>query len=112
MGIAMSLLSPRHIFFPYCLDQLEDKTWVILNRNYKPVGSSATKFVDYTEAVDPSIRIAKITPTQARRISCRVDEASGSRLYLYDDGCIPTDSPANMAAYLQRLSALMSLKTT
>jgi hypothetical protein len=104
----MNITNTRAIYFPYCLKQLEDKTWVLLNRNYKPLGTdSIVKYEDIPE----SFRIAKITPKQAQALSFEsVSEAKGT-IYLYDEGrTVPTGSKKNMDAYLKRLSVLITLK--
>jgi len=101
----MSITNTLAIYFPYCLKQLEDKTWVVLNRNYKLLGS------EKHEEIQESFRIAKITPKQAQALSFEsVSEANGT-IYLYDEGrTVPTGSKENMDAYLKRLSVLMKLR--
>lgn len=105
----MPINSTRAIYLPYCVQQLGDKTWVILNRNYKPLGSGTTDYVEY-EDIPIAFRIAKITPAQAKKISYKGDADATEIIYLYDDGCVPTYSKKDMAAYLPRLEALMKLK--
>jgi len=105
----MSVLNSRAIYFPYCLHQLDDKSWIVLNRNHKPLGSGPAAFANF-EDIDPEIRIARITPNQARQLSSLGDAGGAGRIYLYNDGCIPTDNRKNMAGYLKRLSVLMKLK--
>jgi len=104
------LLSARHTYFPYCLDQLPDKTWVVLNRNYKPLGVSDSVWADY-ESIPKAQRIAKISKSQAAKIDYSGEWEAGQRIYLYNDGCVPTDSKKHMDAYLGRLAVLMTLKT-
>jgi hypothetical protein len=103
----MSVLNTRAIYFPYCLHQLDDKSWIVLNRNYKPLGSGPAAFADF-EDVDPEIRIAKITPNQARLLSFLGETNAEGRIYLYDGDGIP--NARGMAGYLKRLSVLMKLK--
>ena len=103
-------ISTRHIYFPYCLHQRNDKLWVILNRNYKPLGTMNDDWSDY-EALPAEMCIKSISSAQAKKISYSGESDNTFRIYLYDDGCIPTDSKINMEAYLNRLSVLMKLNT-
>lgn len=99
----------RAIYFPYCLQRLPDKTWILLNRNYKPVGGTIEEWADYN-SVPKLVRIKSLSEAAKKKISYSPD-ISGDQIHLYNDGCIPTDSIENMAAYLKRLEALMKLKT-
>jgi hypothetical protein len=55
------------------------------------------------------VRVKYLGPPTARRIS--YDGSSGlDWIYLYNDGCVPTSSPANAEAYFRRLAALMALR--
>ena len=62
----MSMTNTRAIYFPYCLHQVEDKSWVILNRNYKALGSGTEENV-MGGNVPATFRIAKITSLQAKK---------------------------------------------
>jgi len=101
----MYITNTRAVYFPYCLEQLADKTWVVRNRQYKTLGTETR------EDIPESFRIAKITPKQAQALSFEsVSEAKGT-IYLYDEGrTVPTGSKENMDAYLKRLSVLMKLR--
>lgn len=105
----MPISNTRAIYFPYCLQQLEDKSWVVLNRNYKPLGSGTQEYVTYNE-VPASFRIAKITASQAAALAYDGVADDEGRIYLYQDACIPTSSDKEMAAYQKRLAVLMKLK--
>jgi hypothetical protein len=96
----------RQIYFAYCVHQLADKSWVVLNRNHKLLGSDSAEY----ESVPAPFRIAKITGTQAQKISYLGENDAEGKIYLYNDGCIPSDSEKDMAAYLKRLSVLMNLE--
>ena len=102
--------SIRALYFPYCLRQRKDKRWVILNRNYKPVGALSDDWVDY-DALPAEMCIMSITPTQTRKLSYSGEADDSLSIYLYADGCVPTDSKGNMDAYLARIAVLMKLKT-
>jgi hypothetical protein len=110
-GFSMELVmsdTVRRIFFPYCIKRLADGRHIILNRHYKPLGEPSEAFIDY--GIHPSATYLKITPSAAKKISHDGSESTDN-IYLYDDGCIPTDSAKHMRAYTERLAVLMKLKT-
>lgn len=49
-----------------------------------------------------------LTALRAKKMSWKGDE-SLERIYLYDDGSVPTDSAANWKAYTARLEVLAKL---
>ena len=52
--------------FPYCIKHIKDNRYIILNKDYKPLGE--TEWVDDYDA-HPSVFKAKITPELASRLS-------------------------------------------
>ena len=84
---------------------------VLLNRNYKPVGAMSDEWVDYN-ALPGEMCIKSITSAQAKKLSYSGDSDNSLSIYLYNDGCVPTDSKANMDAFLARVAVLMKLKTS
>lgn len=97
-----------HMYFPYCLQKQPDGSYLILNRNYKPVGFNTRDHLKY-EDYPVAVRFARLLGPTAAKLSVH-GHADLDNIYLYDDGTIPTDSPANMAAYLKRLETLAGLK--
>lgn len=98
----------RHTHFPYCLQQQEDGRWVVLNRNYKPIGFVSTDYIRYEE-YPVGATLKKLSAKTMLALSHDPSFNEG-RIYLYDDSCIPTRSAANMRAYLEKLVILMKLK--
>lgn len=98
----------RHTHFPYCLDRQEDGSYVLLNRNYKPIGFMSDEWVNYDEH-PVGVNIKGLTPNIAAGLDARGREEL-DRIYLYNDGYIPTDSAESMQAYLARLAKLMALR--
>lgn len=96
----------RQTHMPYCIQRLADGRYIILNRNYKPLGVQTSERVDYE--THPSAVAISITPTRASKLDWDGREDT-DRIYLYNDGCIPTASAAHMQAYLERLGVLMKL---
>lgn len=97
----------RQRAFPYCVQRLDDGRYILLNRRYKPLGWPGGEHVDYD--AHPSAAKIRITAATARKLSYESSPAI-DRIYLYNDGCVPTRSAANMRAYLERLAVLMKLK--
>jgi hypothetical protein len=99
----------RWVYFPYCIEKQNDGTWLVLNRRYKPIGFNTTEFIDY-QAYPVSMRIRGLGPATLKKLSWE-DKAPGNRVYLYNDGCVPTKSPKAMSSYLKKLKILMKLKS-
>lgn len=105
----MPLNDFRSVHMPYCLKKQPDGTYVVLNREYKPLGFNTHKHVEYENY--PIKAKIKITAATAKKLSCHGDTDISS-IFLYDDGCIPTSNAANMNNYLDRLKALAKLKVS
>lgn len=78
---------------------------MILNREYKPLGTTSNDWVDYK---DHMVRMKGITKNLASRIDVE-GRPDTQYIYLYNDGCVPTRGPTHAAAYYARLSKLMPL---
>lgn len=98
----------RHTHFPYCLDRQPDGSYVMLNRNYKPVGLMVDGFVNYADH-PVSVRLQGLTPAIAAKIDARGRD-SLDRIYLYNDGCTPDMGKQHAEAYLMRLALVMNLR--
>ncbi|MFM0265485.1 hypothetical protein [Paraburkholderia sediminicola] len=104
----MPLKDIRSVFLPYCVQRQEDGRYAVLNREYKPVGFWTKAHVTY-EDHPTLVKIRGLTAARAAKISYNADP-SVERIYLYNDGCVPTESAANMTAYLARLAVLAKLE--
>ena len=100
-------MEARSILFPYCIQRVKSGGYILLNRNYKPLGIQSSEWVEYE--TQPSVAALKITAATAIKLSWDGSD-NQDRIYLYNDGCIPTDGAAHMDAYLKRLALLMALK--
>lgn len=99
----------RSTHMPYCIKKLESGRHIVLNRYYKPLGIRTNDWIDYES--HPSATNIKITPATARKLDWDGRDNTEC-IYLYNDGCIPTDGAAHMESYLQRLGVLMKLTHT
>ena len=96
----------RWAFLPYCLDRQEDGRWVILNRDYKPLGMLTRDFVRYEDHAVAAY-LGGLTAAVRQRLEDR--DNSPDRIYLYDDGSVPTSSKEAWAKYSSKLEALAKL---
>lgn len=105
------LTMPRYRVPSSCVANAEMRCWlpysavagthsfILVNRRYKPVGSTTKDFVDYAQFGHLALRL-----TDAQRSTfAHAPHALG---YLFGDGCPPWESRAHATAYLARLQAL------
>lgn len=104
----MPLHDFRSIYMPYCLYKQQDGSYAILNREYKPVGFNTLDYIIYQD-YPVTTKFKGLGPSTVQKLSCKGSDNT-DYIYLYDDGCVPTHSSANMNAYLKRLSILAKLK--
>lgn len=104
----MALNDFREVFLPYCLDKQPDGRYVVLNREYKPIGFKTKEHIEY-ENYPVCIELKGIDSAIAAKISYKGD-SNTDRIYLYDDACIPTESDEHMKNYLERIKILAKLK--
>jgi len=99
----------RQVFLIYCLDRQPDGSYVALNRRYKPVGMTSSEWVKYEDFPVRFKFKRALSQGQVAALSYKGDSAP-ERIYLYNDGCIPTDSSSDWAAYAERLGRLAGYK--
>lgn len=101
-----------HTHLPYCLQKTADGSWLLLNRNYKPLGSVSNVRVDYDSHPDRlKIHQRTISSLQKHATSIIPDQPGDPGLFfLYDDGCIPTESAAHWKRYASILQILINAK--
>lgn len=99
----------RWFFMPYCLLRQPDGSYVITNRRYKPLGMTSASHVVYE---DHPVRVRFVRQLSAATIGaldCK-GRTDPERIYLYNDGCVPTSSDAAWTAYSARLKRLAALQ--
>ncbi len=101
------LSSVRALCLPYCLDLQPCGRYAVVNRNYKPLGFSCGGYVHYGEfPVLLNIRVTQRTASKLSVAEC----CDPRRIYLYDDGCIPTANSKTWLRYQARLLHLAKLR--
>ncbi len=102
----MALTGFRNMYLPYCLERQKNGSYVVLNREYKPVGFNTEAWIEYKDF--PVSATFKITRPLARRLSYNKD-GNLERIFLYNDGCLPEKSNKNMNAYLIKIGLMTTL---
>jgi len=98
----------RSVFLPYCIKKLADGRYVVLNRKYKPLGFSTSEKLDY-ESYPITVKMRGLKAKTAVKLSWKGDDNT-DEIFLYNDGCVPTQSAKFMSAYLERLKILLAMK--
>ena len=98
----------RIVFFPYCLLKHDSGGYLVLNRDYKPLGFSTNKHLTY-EDYPIEVKFLKISKKTAQKLSWKGSD-SVEEIFLYHDGTIPTCSEENMKNYLEKLKRLAKLQ--
>lgn len=100
----------RAAYLPYCLIRQADGRYAVVNRRYKPLGYLTSEWVNYQDK--PILaHLSGLDPATIRKLSWSGSE-DAERIYLYNDGCIPTENAAHMRSYLDRLAILAKLKVS
>lgn len=95
-------------FLPYCVRELRDGIFEVLNREYEVISLPSGKCpTDNRSAL--AVRLIGLTTEIAKQIS-HEGEADTSSMYLFDDGCQPWRNTASQRAYDKRLSILCALE--
>jgi len=104
----MSNYDFRHVYLPFCLQRLADGRYVVLNKDYKPLGFQTREKVEY-EVYPIAATFLRLDSRTAAKLSFNGSQELEA-IYLYDSNCVPTDSNQNMEKYLVRLEILAKLK--
>jgi hypothetical protein len=104
----MPLGDVRSVVLPYVLQRQSDGRYIVLNREYKPVGFWTRANIVY-EDHPVLLKLPGLKVAVAKKLSWNAD-SNVEEIFLYSDSCVPTSSTANMNAYLERLARLAKLK--
>lgn len=99
----------RRKFFPYCIRWRRENSFILLNRDYKPLGCTSSKHVDY-ETHYSKVKLEYSLKQMADMFSWNGRISDEGNFWLYHDGTVPTDSKRHMRSYLEKLSRLMTLR--
>ena len=98
---------PLRVFLPYCAQRLNGDTYILVGRDYKPIGLPQDGWVKWSD--HPLVyEIADLNPAAARAISWNRD-ANTDWIYFYNDGCAPWLGAKALAAYEERLAKFLEL---
>lgn len=97
----------RAVYLPYCLEKLGDGNWVVLNREYNPVGFNTKEHIDHSQ-YPVAVRLGKLTIGKLKKLSY-TGEVEGDRVHLYNDDTNPIKSAANMRKYYEKLTILSTI---
>lgn len=90
---------------PYIIHETSiENTYILVNRNYKPLGSNKATASDWVQYEDCTNLHVNLTKQQISSVVSPPHEAG-----LFGDGNPPWSTRANANAYLVRLKALLSL---
>lgn len=93
--------------FPYCIKHVGNNNYIILNRDYKPLGT--LDWVDDYEA-HPSVIHVRITKQQAMKLSYTQSD-DVNVIYLYKNMQDLLKNKKLFDEYLNRLNVLAHIKT-
>jgi hypothetical protein len=98
----------RCIYLPYCLVKQKNGNYLVLNLNYKPLGFATNDFLQY-EDYPIEVKFRGLTKIIAAKLSWK-ESGDVEKIFLYNDGCIPTVSEEHMKKYLKKLKILAKLE--
>jgi hypothetical protein len=93
----------------YTLQCQENGSYIALNRDYKPIGFRTKKHLIYSD-YPIEIHFAKKLSLITVKVLSFNNSDNTKEIFLYNDGCVPTQSDYNMQEYLIRLRRLASLQ--
>lgn len=102
----MQTFDLRAKFLPYCIHRRADGRFLLLNRNYKPLGVTSTEWADYDTNRD-AVELTGFTDRKAEKIGLEVD--GDGWYYLYDDTNSPMRTPETWERYCKILREIMQL---
>ncbi len=105
----MALNDFRAIYLPYCLKKQENGKYIVLNREYKPLGFNSYEQFNYSN-YPISANLKGLTEKKVLELSWN-NSPDKEHIFLYNDALNPIKSKDNMAKYLQKLDLLAKLKS-
>jgi hypothetical protein len=97
---------PERKSLTYCAHRRGDGKYILLDRDYKPMGWKGDGWADYDAW--PSAFSVKITPEMAAKLS-HDRSADLEWIWFYNDGCPPWGHPDHRTDYQMRLEMFFDL---
>lgn len=92
--------------FPYCIQHLDKDRYIILNRDYKPLGTEA--FSDYVSHSS----VIRINMTKKRAVKLSHNHSDNiERVYLFENTPGTLSDRKKFSEYMARLAELAKMKT-
>ena len=99
----------RKMLFPYILQSIGNGFWIVMNREYRPLGVSIDRTgqdIGPDEYDRHAIKLKGLGPKTSTKLNfdgiLRED-----KIVLYNDGCIPGSSKQATEAYLEKLRIIL-----
>lgn len=103
----------RAVCLPYCIKKQDDGTYLVLNRNYKPLSFKTISDDFLKQELPIYLKIKGLTEKKIQQIISIGEGASvqndGKNIFLYNDKSNPFYKEGR-ADYFKRLDLLMELK--
>jgi hypothetical protein len=98
--------------FPYCIQKTKDGKWLVLNRLYKPLGTTSNEWVDYDNHPDRlAINSRSIAALRKLAVYDIPDVPNDPGLFFfYSDSTMPTESEGDWAKYAKIMRLLAGAK--
>ena len=103
----MPLYNIISVALPFCLKRLEDGTYILLNREYKPIGFKTKEQIEYKN-FPVTHKIKGITKKTVEKLSWKGDNNLDT-IFLYDGKNI-TSSINKMNLYLEKIKIISKYK--
>jgi hypothetical protein len=91
------------IFFPYAFQKLDDGKYVVINREYQPLGYWPERFGEPTNKRGQSFYLCGDLDEDL------ISQKNKTFIYLYDDSTNPMVSVKTLEAYLEKIGELSYL---
>lgn len=97
----------RQAMFPYGMQRNPDGSWTFFNRNYKPLGVITDDWAEW-DVPQHRMPLKGLGPAKLAKLDVH-GKGTGDRIYFYNDGTNPDNSPADRKRYLEKLDMLLRL---
>lgn len=110
----MALVNFGSICFPYCIKQNDNGSFVVLNREYEPLGfnNSNSGYSSMELPINTSYHELSLAYSKILKIGDGVHiQNEGKDIFLYDDATNPFYNKKYMKSYFDKLKILADIPT-